>query len=548
MADATLTTRIWISSAEQSLYPEQQEPYASKLAQQPNFGFCFSGGGTRALSAAVGQLRGLIAIDVLNKARYISSVSGGTWACALFTYYPSGPGLPADDAEFLGPVTPPAEITTNGLEQIPKTRLGYVATLSLRNNLLKLTKNKEASDRLWLDAVGLTFFQNFQLYDANNPAYFSLDEATVKSIQEANPQLQGATFHTVRTESYRPFLVMNSCLVGPNVVAPFTSEELVHFEYTPLAVGSAHPMKVTFTSRKKGKASETRLVGGGFVQPFAFGGNPSPQAPAGCQPAQPPAACSLADLPATPQPYSLVDAAGTSSSAAAGSLDQFGLTDQLGAQAQYWPVTTQANPPVEEFDFGDGGSLENYGLLPLLQRKVERAVVFINTSRTLDLNYDPTQAPTSKDLDSNLPPFFGYPMGVKTHNQVFAQNDWPGLITAFQNARRAGTTVMAETEHEVQANAWWGIEGGWKVRVLWFYLERVKDWESQLKRSIRWQISLGNKGFGFLSPYRDFPNYKTIDEDVLDLVELTPRQVNLLADLTCWTITENQATIQKFLS
>jgi len=313
-------------------------------------------------------------------------------------------------------------------------------------------------------------------------------------------------------------------------------------------VGSAHPMEVTFTSRKKGKASETRLVGGGFVQPFAFGGDPSPQAPAGCQPAQPPAACSLADLPATPRPYSLADAAGTSSSAAAGSLDQFGLTDQLGAQAQYWPVTTEAKPPVEEFDFGDGGSLENYGLLPLLQRKVERAVVFINTSRTLDLNYDPSQAPTSKDVDGNLPPFFGYPMGVKTHNQVFAQKDWPGLITAFQNARRAGKTVMAETEHEVQANEWWGIEGGWKVRVLWFYLERVEDWESQLPFRIRMQIKLGNWGLGFLSPYRDFPNYKTIDEDLLDLVELTPRQVNLLADLTCWTITENQAAIQKFLS
>jgi hypothetical protein len=549
MAEDTLTTRIWISTAQESLFPEQQEPYAARLAEQPNIGFCFSGGGTRALSAAMGQLRGLIDIDVLKHARYISSVSGGTWACALFTYYPSGPGLPQNDAEFLGPVTPPGEITTDGLKQMPETRLGYVATLSLRNNLLKLVENRDPSDRLWLDAVGLTFFQNFDLYDPEKPAYFSLDQGTVQEIREANPQLQGAPFHTVRTESYRPFLVMNSCLVGPNAVAPFTSEQLVPFEYTPLAVGSAHPLEPTFTSRKKNKASETRLVGGGFVQPFAFGGNPSSQAPEGCTPATPPNACALTDLPATPRPYTLADAAGTSSSAAAGSLDQFGLTDQLGAQALYWPVTAKADPPVEEFDFGDGGSLENFGVLSLLQRKVERLVVFINTPTPLNLDYDPAATPTGKDVDSNLPPLFGYPIGVHIHNQVFPQSDWPGIISSLQDARRAGKTVLAQTEHEVQANDWWGIEGGWKARVLWFYLDRVPDWESQLKWSIQAQIKMGNtKILGWLSPYRHFPNYATIDENALDLVELTPRQVNLLADLTCWTITENQDTIRKFLS
>ncbi len=444
-------------------------------------------------------------------------------------------------------MTPPSEITNSGLKELPETRLGYVATRSLRDALFDL-RGKVPSDRLWLAAVGRTYFRNFQLYDEESPAYFSLDEDTVRRIKEANPDLENARFHTVRAEGQRPFLVMNSCIVGPSSLAPFSMEELVHFEYSPLAIGSPHPLAVEFTSRKKEKGHARREVGGGLIEPFAFGGDSSPEAPSGCQPPEPPASCTLAGLPPPPRPFSLADAAGTSSSAAAADLDRIGLTDRLGAQATYWPVSTAAAPPAEQFDFGDGGSLENYGLITLLLRKVERLVVFINTSTKLRLGYDPARPPTGKDLDGNLPPLFGFPMGVTKHNQVFPQDDLAPLVRTLQTAKRDGNTAMAATRHEVQANDWWGVQGGWTVRILWFYLDRVKSWESQLPRGIRRSIELGNEPIVAAGPYRYFPNYKTIDENLLELVELTRRQVNLLADLTCWNLTENRQAIDDFLS
>ena len=58
------------------------------LAGRPNVGVAFSGGGTRAAAAALGQLRALDQLGALQRMRYISSVSGGTWACIPYVYLP----------------------------------------------------------------------------------------------------------------------------------------------------------------------------------------------------------------------------------------------------------------------------------------------------------------------------------------------------------------------------------------------------------------------------------------------------------------------------
>ena len=52
-------------------------------------------------------------------------------------------------------------------------------------------------------------------------------------------------------------------------------------------------------------------------------------------------------------------------------------------------------------------------------------------------------------------------------------------------------------------------------------------------------------------PFQHFPNYKTIGQNhVYELVELTPQQVNLLADLSCWNITnpDSAAVFQELLT
>ena len=56
---------------------------------------------------------------------------------------------------------------------------------------------------------------------------------------------------------------------------------------------------------------------------------------------------------------------------------------------------------------------------------------------------------------------------------------------------------------------------------------------------------------GDVGEFPHFPNYKTIDENLLppwSLTQLTPRQVNLLADLTCWVVLQHRSTIEQFVA
>jgi hypothetical protein len=83
-------------------------------AAGPGLAVCFSGGGSRALSCALGQLSGLRNIknpndptkSVLDSIPYVSSVSGGSWASVLYTYLPTA----ISDDVFLITVVPPYKL------------------------------------------------------------------------------------------------------------------------------------------------------------------------------------------------------------------------------------------------------------------------------------------------------------------------------------------------------------------------------------------------------------------------------------------------------
>ncbi len=81
-------------------------------AKRKNIAVCFSGGGSRALTCAWGQLIGLNTLKAINgkplldEVRYISSVSGGSWAAVLYTFRPEH----FTDAEFLGNSYSPSQL------------------------------------------------------------------------------------------------------------------------------------------------------------------------------------------------------------------------------------------------------------------------------------------------------------------------------------------------------------------------------------------------------------------------------------------------------
>lgn len=639
----SFNTKIWINQNENFDYPEKA------YGVEQNTAVCFSGGGTRSLAATMGQLRGLNSLNLIDKIDYISCVSGGSWASVAYTYYkthPSGGGGPITDADFLGPVTAPGSIVVNKphnpsqnwLGSSDPKRLGTTATQSLTFNFFQLIYDwaddyidfkgwshwdpvswydafeKIPWSQLWSAAVGLTYFKPFGLFESYNPfqfnsigdqPYFTLNAASLANIRSRNQgnSLKGAEFFTVRNvagEQKRPYLIVSSSVVGPTALAPFKAEAPIGFEYTPLYIGSAYSpngQAVNYGSGTK------LLVGSGYIEPFAYGGNGPGSIDSGTQ---------SINVSPTPFPFTLAAASGTSSSAFAsaieenyetilnglkfkgivGAIEKFalgillrflqkdtGLAD-LSPQSNYWPVASGNNQPTTPFTFADGGALDNYGLITLLRRRVKNIVVFINTSTKLDPTLDPTKKIKSGQIDTSFPPLFGVPThytGIFTqNNQVFPKEEFAIIVNALKLAKKNRKTVMAKYTHTIAENDWWGIQGvkldasgnpahpnhpvspNDQVNILWVYNDRVKDWEKALTTeqfyakglgevTLKEAIESGNasKPEG---PFKLFPNYATAFQNHdYELVELTAMQVNLLADLSCWNITENQAVFKQML-
>jgi hypothetical protein len=547
MTTGSLTTEVWYSDGQTYTWPEQQ------AGVTPNVGVCFSGGGTRALSAAMGQLRGLLSLKLMSSIDYISSVSGGSWAAAAFTYYSQGA---ANDEEFLGTITEPADITIDRLKVLPTSSLAWGATLDLGDELDHFLNTGTPDDLLWAAAIGHVFFSRFGLYDPANPAYFSLDDATVAQIRAANPSLANATFHTVRRpDGYRmPYLLINATIDGPTAHAPYNPDQLLMVTYTPLYSGVPFQQAMSYPIAKARGAQVSAVVGGGFIQSFAWG----------CDAPTAPAVNGSVSVGAPANVFTLAAASATSSSAYAAILEKIKLLDGLLPEQNYWPpMATPPQVPAQLFDFGDGGNLENWGVIPLLMRGVKKIVIFINSDQVIDPSYDPTKKTYESDVDSELPGLFGIPVyshslfsnGIEPDfNHVFPSEDYAAVVNGLKAQRQAGQPMVYQASHVLQENKNWGLPGGATVEVLYVYLDKVDAWHSQITdRVVRAELDLGDLGM-----FPHFPNYNTVDENIVPtigdklpapwgLTELTPQQVNLLADLTCWVVRNSEETIRSFI-
>ncbi len=254
-----------VSSGGKHRFLEQER---GLYAERPSVGLCFSGGGTRAMSACMGYYRALTRLGLMDDVRVTCSVSGGTWASFIYTYYRAGP---ADDAELLGPVTAPGDITMAGLKApLPRTSMGWPATQSVVRALLEGFE-RDPLPEVWVRAIGEVMLAPFGLYDPAQPLFASLDDATVAELLARQPAGSGLgpdDFVTARPG--RPFLVANACLLGPVEAGPLRTETPVVHEFTPLYVGSAQALSVTFEPKEGDPV--TREVGGGYVEPFGAGG------------------------------------------------------------------------------------------------------------------------------------------------------------------------------------------------------------------------------------------------------------------------------------
>ena len=535
---------------DQAISMDERKLLEETKTTKKNVGVCFSGGGSRALSAAMGQMRGLNHLGLLDQTFFISAVSGGAWASTLYTYLPAA----ITDEDFLGTVVEDPHqlwwlpldhkaqptnlnyLTPNNLGNVP-TRLGFLSDLSQLWNLKE--KYGYPMNELWVRFIGKVIFEPFGLSavyeNPSDPAtygkptkFYSLYEWYVKKgIIKRNKKLTVNDFYLV--ERNRPFLVVNTSMFKDGK----PGSELLPVESTAVGAG----IRQSFPNA----GPQGQDIGGGLVEPFAFGSTNQKK-------------LEQREVQVdVNQRFSLSDIAGLSSAAFAEIIESdHPEFDGLLPKYNYWPITNlgEAKNAAVPYNFADGGNLENTGIMAQLARNVPTIICFINCETEMKQVTGPDNKPVVV-VDGQIPPLFGYaPIGDGNHykkyadggidpkykpfnqNRVFGYHEFDKLLTKLWEAKQSSGPVMyLQKDLEVIPNPKFNVPKN-KVQVLWVYNSKIEKWWKKLDPLLRLALDADFLQFG------NFPHYDTVLQ-----LKLSAVQVNLLAQMSCWNIIQNEYKI-----
>jgi hypothetical protein len=240
------------------------------------------------------------------------------------------------------------------------------------------------------------------------------------------------------------------------------------------------------------------------------------------------------------------------------------LTDlqEIIPSYQYWPVLDPkpSMPPMPS-RFADGGNLENTGITALLAYSdIDSIIAFVNAMTVMQPGpYGVADGRggfipgTQLIVDASIPPLFGYQpyeagglsenrgyvlygqgssnkYPMYANNQVFESAAFPALLQGLWEASGGGSyarPAIFPQRLAVRANKWFGVPPGREVTVVWYYLSFVADWEALFadNQPVRAIIEAERLTNGF-------PNYSTLNTN------LSATQINLLANLTAWSVDE----------
>jgi len=536
---STLQAQVVHVNADTPDFPQPRNRARSAL--------CISGGGSRSLSATLGVFRALEQIGVLPGGfDAISSVSGGTWAAAQYMFATDHKVKfktePITDEQLFGPATTPGALTPQALRQATSA-IGATATTSFNNAAsIEATKTlalcrtnpncwQKRGATAWVNIISGMMLGPYNL-DCGN-CYMAGSQQAVDNIIASNPSLQKGKWTVPRTNRPKTF-VMSSTLLGP-VDYSASLRNAVSFQMSPDYIGPPFYPNGTAVDYKpcvlsSGQPLADVLIGGGLIESFAFGGSSSDLDGGGFKEVQTPST-----------PFTLSLALASSSSSFAGAASCTSVSQIVTPKTPYQAIPDEAHAQQEErtWQLGDGWSIENLGLLAMMQSGATKLAVLINTvsplANTSELNLCDIPAgtdlseSTSASASSNLGCVFGYctEPGADNffgNNQVFVHDDYGPLLCELQKLRDAGKPAIASQSLTTVQNTWWNIQEGLEVDVVWVYLERIADFEDQLPEQTKAEIQKGPQG-----DFANYPFYKTTLNNPLELTALTMSQVNLLA-------------------
>lgn len=490
---AKLGRRVW-RAAQKQPRPQEGAPFRARMEavnqEHPRFpspheaikvGLAVSGGGGRAMGWAMGVLRALEGLGLMDSVDAISAVSGGCWATAPYMF------AAMNATELLGRPTTPEEFTLDVLnsddgrlkESMSPRVFAAVAYYGLTGPV----------DEVWEKVVADVYLGPFNL--GNRSLYMAGSEHQVSQICAANPQLSPEQFLTPRPDRPRVFIMNGMLTAPPSHHTPY--DKLVSIQMSPDYTGSpfwadynGSLLRINYTSHNPFGSGINNIVrGGGLVETFAMGS----QAPSGVQ-----SGSRVVEVAPPLAPFSLAKAVAISSNAV------------VWAHSTVWPVLPRGVPKEAAIEHGmaDGGLLENSGVLALLQRRARKIVSVLASAVPFDSEVDFCAA-RSEDawfeicrgcdkVGCTFTALFGYAPDAGSlfsgnfdyrHDQVFERSAMPAVLCELQGLKQAGNSMVSSHTLQVQSNSWWGIEGGFDVEFLVVYLDKDDGFEAKLAADTR---------------------------------------------------------------
>lgn len=486
-------------------YPEAS---LVSLSEKADLGVAFSGGGTRSASAVAGQLRGLKAIGLLGKVKYISAVSGGAWGAGPFTFLPER----FDEDEFLGEVLPPRKITVDSLNNLPKRSLLRAASDSVITDDFLKEAFELGGDETYARSIGNVFLEPFDLNDDGR--FTTFDEVTLRNVLKENDKARDNDHYLEHGDFYvarpgRPFFVAGATLFSEQKKVP-----QVHVEFTPYYSGTRRFVDLDDP------------VGGGYLETV------------GCDSERPRRRGTVVKvkLGQKRHRFALSDIIGTSGAAPQELLRKLRVGFVGLPEYRHWALKDSGGfSDHEELSYGDGGHLENLGIMPLLARGVSNIIVFVNSKTKFVYNEDPDNCRIASSIPNLFKPA---PNGFKL-NLVIKDDDkhskYKALLKAFAKAQNAGESLIHVDSYDIRRNVHYSVKARSDVRICWVYNQNVQQWFSQLPFQTKKLIEDGEVA--------RFPHYKTFFQNPPKVIDLSRAEAGLLAHLSCWNVTENKGLL-----
>ncbi len=579
-----------------------------EIASRSNVGIAFSGGGLRSATASLGAMRALHQLKVVEKIRYVGCISGGSWFAIPWTYLPAK----FNDTDFLGHYSPPQQLNPQDMiAQFAEPQASLFMNMLDKSELLNkeniakvldqdTSLGNSSKDEIWGEFVGKSMLKGIGRYHQTQ-RYATYTTSVRQTLLDRNANLQESDFDCV--EKPRPYLLINACIINWNVMAKleniFVRDKALQpkdypfypFEFTPMYSG----INVKY---KKDDTTGIFTCGGGYIENIGFDTKDPGKIDSNCVKLQVRKdfnRLSVQDMMASSGAAvaftalhlkMLANAADVVTfaaklatgpnpmvTAADKAADVVRKISSIFPRYHYWHLAEEKNVRTQHLYFGDGGFLDNYGIMPLLRRQVKNILVYINTDvplsgppitqddvRSLKTWRDNDNDLNKIEMDGGLPCLFGVPNAKAAHGmphrwcghkmQIFKQDEFAPMINAMLKRKGDGGPVYYRNEKiKVLKNEFFGVKHEYDANICFIMLQDCPSWTKQIQGEYRRRLDNRQQDASLAG----FPNYgtfglnKSLEDDLTvkekvekytDLQEMNREQVYLLSNLMTWTTLE----------